>query len=111
MLDVKILGENNFQEIVVTGEVDASSSIILDNALGDCIMAGKNVVVNLTSLEYISSAGLGVFISNLDEIKNKKLELVLFGLNAKVLEVFEILGLAAIMKIVQTKEDAISLLR
>ncbi|MEL7006626.1 MAG: STAS domain-containing protein [Bacteroidota bacterium] len=47
--------------------MDASSSIHLDNALQAAMESSKSIVVDLSKLEYISSAGLGVFISYIEE--------------------------------------------
>ncbi len=110
MVDIAITEEENYHILTVKGEVDASSSIDLDNGLEQAADSAKNILVDLTELSYISSAGLGVFISYLDELKTKNVELVLFGLNQNVLEVFHILGLQNLIHITQNKEEAVRLL-
>lgn len=95
--------------IEVHGEIDASSSIHLDNALSAAKNSGEvKIIVNLEDLNYISSAGLGVFISHVEEFESAGIQLVLFGPNDAVNEVFEILGLQKLLKIVKSKEEAIS---
>ncbi|NQZ78892.1 MAG: STAS domain-containing protein [Ekhidna sp.] len=94
--------------ISVQGEIDAGSSIYLDNSLKEAMDAGeKKIIVDLAGLDYISSAGLGVFISHLDEFEIKGIQLVLFGVNETVNQVFEILGLEKLLTIVESKEEAI----
>ena len=96
----------------VSGDVDASSSIYLDNALEEAV--GNNeqkIIVDCTELNYISSAGLGVFMSYIQEFENSDTKMVLFGMNAKVKNTFEILGLDQLLKITDDKEQAIGLLR
>ncbi|MDH5597694.1 MAG: STAS domain-containing protein, partial [Cyclobacteriaceae bacterium] len=62
MVEIKKLQENDIEIIEVIGEVDASSSIKLDNAIKESIDAGyTKIIVDCSNLEYISSAGLGVF--------------------------------------------------
>jgi len=98
--------------IKVTGDVDASSSIFLDNALEEAI--GNNerrIMVDCKELDYISSAGLGVFMSYIQEFENNDTQMVLYGMNAKVKNTFEILGLDQLLKITQNKEEAIELLK
>lgn len=100
-------GEIHF--IVVDGEIDAGSSIYLDNALKEAMESGeKKIVVDLTHLNYISSAGLGVFISHLDEFKLQNIELALFGINESVKQVFDILGLEKLLTIEESKEAAVA---
>ena len=53
-----------------------------------------------SSLEYISSAGLGVFISYLDELEDREGQLVFSNLSEEVFDVFELLGLSRLVKIV-----------
>ncbi|WP_424963039.1 STAS domain-containing protein [Ekhidna sp.] len=95
--------------IMVNGEIDAGSSIYLDNALKEAMESGeKKIVVDLTDLNYISSAGLGVFISHLDEFKFQSIELALFGINETVKQVFDILGLEKLLTIEESKEAAVA---
>lgn len=111
MVDIKRIQEEDYEVIIITGEVDASSSIELDNAINDAIKSGsKKMLVDCTSLEYISSAGLGVFMSYLEEFKKNDINLIIYGLNDKVANVFEILGLDQLLKIEETKAEAKSLL-
>ncbi|MGK7389364.1 MAG: STAS domain-containing protein [Candidatus Cyclobacteriaceae bacterium M2_1C_046] len=107
MIDVKKLKEDGFEILVIIGEVDASSSIELDNAMKEAVVDGnKNLLIDCSKLEYISSAGLGVFMSYLDEIKRKNITLIFFGLNDKVLNVFKILGLDQLLHIEKDYESA-----
>ncbi|HNP17382.1 MAG TPA: STAS domain-containing protein [Fulvivirga sp.] len=107
MVDVKRIQENNYDLITIVGEVDASSSIELDTALSEALASGhKSFLVDCTSLEYISSAGLGVFMSYIEDIKKNNVKLVLYGLNEKVANVFEILGLDQLLSIKKDKEEA-----
>ena len=107
MVDINTLKENDICKILVIGEVDASSSIELDNALKAAFENEKKIIVDLSGLNYISSAGLGVFVSHLEDIQSG-IDLVLFGLNESVLQVFELLGLPQLLTIVDTEEDALN---
>lgn len=100
MVEIKQIHEQNYDVLVVIGEVDASSSIELDKAMEKATSDGnKNLLVDCTALEYISSAGLGVFMSYLEDLKAKNIKLIFFGLNDKVLHVFKILGLDQLLEI------------
>ncbi|UII22681.1 STAS domain-containing protein [Fulvivirga ligni] len=107
MVDIKRIQEEEYEVIKIVGEVDASSSIELDNAIHDAVESGgKKFLVDCTSLDYISSAGLGVFMSYIEEFKKENIHLILYGLNKKVANVFEILGLDQLLNIEQTKGEA-----
>ncbi len=106
MVEIKEHEEEGIFELEVIGEVDASSSINLDNALVKAMESGKSILINLQQLQYISSAGLGVFISYLEELKTKQTKLVFYGLTETVIQVFEILGLHELFEICDSKESA-----
>ncbi|MEO1051335.1 MAG: STAS domain-containing protein [Bacteroidota bacterium] len=107
MVDVKRIQENEFDILMVVGEVDASSSIQLDNAIKEAVESGgKKFLIDCTHLEYISSAGLGVFMSYIEEIKKHDIKMVIYGLNEKVENVFQILGLDQLLPITENKEKA-----
>lgn len=99
--------ENDYYVIGIEGDLDASSCIILDKSISEAVSKGeKKIIIDCDRLNYISSAGLGVFMSYLQDFENNKISLVLFGLSEKVKNVFQILGLDQLIKIVNTKEEA-----
>ena len=111
MIDISTAEDENFVCISVAGEVDASSSIQLDSAIQQSIEVGfKKMMVDCSGLNYISSAGLGVFMSYIQELEAKEISMVLFALQEKVLHVFQILGLDQLLKIVDDKKSAKELL-
>ncbi len=109
MVQIETIKENEIAVLNINGEIDASSSIQLDESLGAVVSSGNlKILIDCTGLNYISSAGLGVFMSYIDDINTKNIKLALFGLNDKVMNVFDILGLDQLLTIVKTKEEAIS---
>lgn len=90
------------------GEVDASNSVELDDAIQTLVQEdAKSILVDGTGLEYISSAGLGVFMSYLEEFEEKEIVMVIFGLSEKVHQVFHILGLDQLINIKTTIQEAL----
>ena len=107
MIHIKRLQEDGADVIVLIGEIDASSSIELDLAIAKSVGEGySRILIDCTSLEYISSAGLGVFMSYIEEFKDRSITMVLFGMNDKVANTFEILGLNELLKIGRDKVEA-----
>ena len=107
MVHIKRLQENGNDVIAIIGEIDASSSIELDLTLAKSVGEGfSKILIDCSSLEYISSAGLGVFMSYIEEFKDKNIQMVLFGMKEKVANTFTILGLAELLHIRGTKDEA-----
>jgi len=111
MIEINKRQENHYLLISVSGEADASSSIHLDKAIREAMDDnGPNILIDCTKLEYISSAGLGVFMSYIEEISRNSINFIIFGLSEKVLKVFGILGLDQLLTIKNTKEEAIAII-
>lgn len=109
MAEINSENKDGIHFIAVNGEIDAGSSIHLDNALKQAMENGeKKIVANLQGLDYISSAGLGVFISHIDEFKLQNIQMVIYGINDTVKQVFDILGLEKLLTIVESEEEAIN---
>ncbi len=106
MVDFKNINENGIDILVIVGEVDASSSIMLDEAINKLVEKSHKIIIDCASLDYISSAGLGVFMSYIEEISKKEAAFILCGLNPKVNNVFEILGLDQLLKLAKDREAA-----
>lgn len=107
MIHIKRLQEDGTDTLVLIGEIDASSSIELDLAIAKSVGEGyKKILVDCSALEYISSAGLGVFMSYIEEFKDRDIRMVLFGMSEKVANTFSILGLNELLQIGKDKVEA-----
>ena len=107
MVHIKRLQEDGIDIITPIGEIDASSSIELDLTIAKSVGEGyTKVLVDCSSLEYISSAGLGVFMSYIEEFKDRNIKMVLFGMSDKVANTFSILGLNELLQIGKDKTQA-----
>ncbi|SHM43107.1 anti-sigma B factor antagonist [Cyclobacterium lianum] len=107
MLSINKAPERDHLVITLNGEVDASNSVELDEVIQEAIAENASkILVDGNRLEYISSAGLGVFMSYLEDFNEKQVTFVIFGLNEKILNVFHILGLDQLISIKSTKEEA-----
>lgn len=96
--------------MAISGEVDALSAIKLDNAIKEELANIEgNMLIDCKDLRYISSAGLGVFMSHLKTLEENDNKLVLFNLSNEVYATFEILGLHHIMDIVPDEQEALKI--
>ncbi|WP_303310329.1 STAS domain-containing protein [Hymenobacter sp. BT730] len=100
----------NTLTLTLDGELDASSSVLLDTELSQPdILNNKKVLIDCQRLNYISSAGLGVFISHLQRFQDAGVKLAFYNMQEKVHNVFEILGLDSLMTIVPSQAEAVAL--
>lgn len=110
-MNITQLFENEVLYVSIQGELDANSSIELDTVLREAIeQRMTNIMIDCNGLMYISSAGLGVFISHLDDLRSYGGKFVFYGMDRSVYNVFEILGLHTIMEIVESRFEAQTLM-
>ncbi len=107
MISIETQKENGHDLLILRGEVDASNSVMLDEAIQKLINEGsKSILVDGQGLEYISSAGLGVFMSYLEDFQERDIDLKIYSLTPRVYEVFKILGLDQLIPILPDKTSA-----
>jgi len=83
----------------VSGYVDTTTSPDLERRLQALLKERRyHIVVDLSSVEYISSAGWGIFISEIREIREQGGDLKLAGMIPDVREVFDLLEFENILK-------------
>jgi len=99
--------QNNICILTIEGKLDAKTAPELTAILATTITKYPKIVCNLDKLNYIASAGIGVFLKYLQEAKSQKGDLVLVGLQKQVKDVFDLLKFTNLFKIFSKTEDAI----
>lgn len=108
MINITKDSKDNVYIVKVEGDVDAASSIYLDKAISEGVKLGfTKIVIDCSDLAYISSAGLGVFMSYIQDFRESGAQMVLFGLNDRVANVFDILGLNQLLTIAENEQVAL----
>jgi anti-sigma B factor antagonist len=107
-MNIKVHSNNIIKVISIEGDLNANTSGEVETKLNQLIMGGNiKLLVNLDLLNYISSAGLRVFLVANKLIKKKNGLLRLCNLNSTVKEVFQISGFHLIFEIFETEEEAL----
>lgn len=110
-MQINTYRESHYAVVELNGDLDASSAIMLDEEFQTLLTESTpSILVDFQRLNYISSAGLGVFVSYLDKLKQHQKALILFGMSAKVKNVFAILGIDKLLTIAANKEMALAFL-
>lgn len=100
---------DHVQILDLKGELDAHTASELEAALKKCREDERNhIVVNGENLQYISSAGLGVFMAYIEEVREEGGDIKIAGLQPKVYNVFDLLGFPMLFDIVDTEEEALT---
>jgi anti-sigma B factor antagonist len=92
----------------VIGKLDASTSKALEDKILPLIAASQGkLVVELSQLDYISSAGLRVFLLAAKRMEGTKGRLILCSLKDTVKQVFDIAGFSSFLTVLGSTEEAI----
>ncbi len=99
---------SNISVIKVGGYIDTTTSSELEHALNTLLKAGSyNIIIDLGNVDYVSSAGWGIFISEIKGIRENGGDLKLVRMIPEVYEVFELLEFHFILKAFDSLEEAI----
>jgi len=99
--------EDDLSIVTLEGFVDAHTAPQFENAIQESVDAGRiNIIVNCDKLSYISSAGLGVFMSFIEEVRERGGDIKICGLTPKVKHTFEILGFQDIFEMLDDQPTA-----
>lgn len=99
--------ENGAPVIVLEGEVDVYTAPQLKQQMISLLEAGaKQMIIDLTKVEYFDSTALGVLIGGLKRMRERDGNLSLICPNPRIRRVFEITGLDKIFDIYNTTEEA-----
>ena len=83
------------------GFLDAHTAPEFEKAIEEEISGGRfRLIVDCEKLSYISSAGLGVFMGYIEEIREQEGDIKICGLTPKVRQTFELLGFDTLFHIV-----------
>lgn len=97
---VSILKVSGYLDTTTAGELESALYGLLDRGI-------YKVVVDLAGVNYISSAGWGIFIGEIKRIRNHGGDLKLAGMVGDVHEVFQLLEFHSILEAYPASQEAV----
>jgi anti-sigma B factor antagonist len=96
------------QVVDLSGYLDAHTAPQLERAFQGLLDGNRyKIIVNFRDLIYISSAGLGVFMAFIEDVRNNKGDIKLVGMSPKVYNnVFDLLGFPMLYEIFDDEHQA-----
>ncbi len=109
MIDINVSDVENVTLVEVSGRVDSMSANQFGSALSNEIENGNvSVVLDLSSVDYMSSAGLREIVGALKKVKRGGGDMRLAQPSERVREVLEMAGLDTIFQIYSSQDEAIN---
>lgn len=111
MLDFQITTQklsDNIVAIAITGHLDSMVSPELEKTFQKFYNQGNyKFIVDLSGVDYLSSAGIGVFTRFLSQIRGHKGDIVLYQPKSQVIDVLSMLGLSRLITVVPDQPAAL----
>ena len=109
-VSAEVAGSRNQISIIkVGGYIDTTTSSELERALDSLLKQGRFfLIVDLGNVDYISSAGWGIFISEIKSIRENGGDLKLVRMVPDVYEIFELLEFHHILDVYDSIDEAIN---
>ena len=99
---------NDVNVLDLKGYLDAHTAPDLEKTFQSLIDRSRyRIVVNCRDLTYISSAGLGVFMAYIEDVRRNKGDIKLSNMTPKVFNVFDLLGFPLLYEITGDESEAI----
>lgn len=105
MFEYTITEEHSCKRISAKGRIDALSAPEVQNVFNSMILEGGRILLaDLSSVQYISSAGLRIFIGTQKQLKKVGGEILLSGLSPQVRDIFKVSGFDQLFRIVSDQD-------
>ncbi len=107
-LSVSVVDKGPIKVVQCKGYIDTTTSGMLESSMAE-LLQGKNykIIIDLGEVEYISSAGWGIFISEIKNIRKNKGDLKLVNMKPEVMEIFELLDFTNILEYYKSIDEAV----
>ncbi len=107
-MDITELQEGGAVVLVLSGRLDSTTHKALDDKLAGVITGPGATVLDLSAVDYVSSAGLRVLLKAAKQAKSVSNRLALAGVRPAVKEVFDISGFTSLFVIHPDRASAVS---
>lgn len=101
--------QNNILIIKVNGSIDSNTAPEIQEKIFEASADSKNVIIDLSEVDFVSSAGLRVILMIYRQIKSKDGKVVLVGVSEEIRDVMTVTGFANFFEMVDSIENALKL--
>jgi anti-sigma B factor antagonist len=99
--------QDAISEVRVDGVIDTTTAGELEQVIDTLIKRDRcRIVIDLAGVDYISSAGWGIFISHIKEVRAGEGDIKLANLVPNVYEIYELLEFDKVLRVFDSVDDA-----
>ncbi len=109
VMETQAMSNTSVSIIKVEGALDINSVEQFEQVLNKLFKERRyKIVLNLGTLNYISSAGIGVLMSVIKDVRKNRGDIKIANVVPDVYKVFDLLELPGIFHFMKTEQDAIN---
>ncbi|NGX40126.1 MAG: putative anti-sigma factor antagonist BtrV [Chlamydiae bacterium] len=109
-VEITIEQEGDIHIVTLDGRLDASSTPVIEKKLAKLVETAKQLVVDFSKVTYLSSAGMRLLLSLTKRLQSGDGQILFFGMNDDVMEIIKMAGFERILRIFNTKKEALKAL-
>ena len=106
----RVLEQNGIALLTLEGYIDSTTALLLKHEIEHL---GKKIfrfIIDFSGVEYVSSAGWGVFLTCIREFRGKEGDIIFVNMSDEVQSVFQLIELNQVIKHFPTVDDALKYL-
>lgn len=103
-----IVNKQGFSVVILAGEVDLNNSPDARKAILQCLKKEKNVMVDLSAVEYIDSSGVASLVEGFQYARSNDLDFGLVGVSKAAMNVLCLARLDQVFHIYDSLEDSLN---
>lgn len=107
IVNIEVEDLKRVELVRVSGRIDSSNAAQFDSVLKEVASRKNNVVLEMSGIDYISSAGLRAMIALLRECKKQKGDVRLAAPSERVVEVLALAGLDSLFEVYDSDVAAV----
>jgi len=107
-MNVSISTNENIVIITIEGSIDSKTAGDLQSQIMGTVAETNNVLLDLSGVSYVSSAGLRVLLMIYRQIKSKNGKVILVGVSEEIRDVMSMTGFINFFEITDTIENALN---
>ena len=91
------------------GFINAHTVREFEKEIERAVESGRNqIVINGSGLSYIASAGLGVILGHIEDVRSGGGDIRLTNLNETVMSIFEVLGFNHVCRVFDSEQEGVA---
>ena len=98
-MEINEVSQDGTIMLSISGEIDGTNVDEFENRVSDAADRTSSLVLDLGNLEYVSSAGLRVFLTLQKKVKQRGDTVIIKNVNEEVMDIFSVTGFVKLLNI------------